>query len=264
VNGPGSLGYGLEARMKNRLGWVVGVLVAVALGGCGGGSRSGDEALPDPTIKFVNASADSPQLSFSLNDAEKAASLAYLSATSGFMKVPFISELDGGYDLSCKVPGDVEDADRIANVLNRDTHYVLSATGLRDPSDGDEEKRLRLALTPIDRVAPNGDRARLYILHAFSRSPGNETPQVTFQSPGDNPQFKVENIDFGATRDIVVDSGFQVFEARRADADGENIYATRGVTLKSGGIYFVVIGGVQDDPDPARRPTLEFIEMEPK
>lgn len=250
--------------MKNGQGWVVGILVAFALAGCGGGTRSGDEALPDPTIKFVNASADSPQLSFSMNDVEKAAALAYLSATAGFMRVPYLSDLDGAYDLSCKVPGSLEDADRIANVLNRDTHYVLSATGLRDPLDGDEEKRLRLALTPVDRVAPTGDKARLYVLHAFSRSPGNETPQLDFQTPGDNPQFIIENIDFGSTRDIVVDSGFQVFEARRADADGENIYASTGITLKSSSIYFVVIGGIEDDPDPSREPTIRFIEMEPK
>jgi hypothetical protein len=250
--------------MKYRLGWVVGIFAVFALAGCGGATRTGDEALPDPTIKFVNASADSSQLAFSLNDVEKAAALPYLSATSGFVRVPFISELDGGYDLSCRIPGGVEDADRIANVLDRDTHYVLSAIGLLDPQDGDEEKRLRLALTPIDRVSPTGDKARLYILHAFCRSPGNDTPQITFQTPGDNPQFKVENIDFGSTRDIVVDSGFQDFEARRADADGENIYARQSVNLKSGGIYFVIIGGIQDSPDTSRRPTIQFIEMEPK
>lgn len=250
--------------MMKRLGWVTSAFAVFFLTGCGGAKLSGEEALRDPTVKFVNASADSSSLAFYLNDDLKAASLPYLQATSGFETVPFIRESDGGYDISVRSPGALEDLDRIANLLQRDDDYVISAIGLRDPIDGDEEKRLRLGLTIVNRTAPTGDRARLFVLHAFSRSPGNETPEINFQSPGDNPQFKLENIAFAQTKDITVDSGFQVFEARRADADGDNIYATTGVSLRSGGIYFVVVSGIQDSPDTSRQPTIRFIELEPK
>lgn len=248
--------------MMKRFGLFVAALAVLVVAGCGGSTVKGEEALPDPTIKFVNAASDSGAIEFYLNDELKAANVNYLSASGPFMKVPFKSDLDGGYDLSSRVPGSQDDIDRISNLLERDRHYVAVTLGLLNPADGDEEKRARVALTEIDRVAPTGDKAHLYVLHAFNRPPGDETPQLNFQTPGDNPQFKLENLEFGGSQDIVVDSGFQTFEARRADVDGENVYASAGVTLKSGGIYFVIIGGIQDDPNTP--PILHFIELEPK
>lgn len=237
-------------------------LAVFVVAGCGGSTVRGEEALPDPTIKFVNASADSGAIEFYLNDELKGANVNYLSASGPFTKVPFKSDLDGGYDLSSRVPGSLDDIDRISNVLERDKHYIGITLGLLNPAEGDEEKSARIALTEIDRVAPTGDKAHLYVLHAFNRPPGDETPQLNFQTPGDNPQFKLENLDFGGSQDIVVDSGFQTFEARRADVDGENIYASTSITLRSGGIYFVIIGGIQDDGSAP--PVIQFIELEPK
>lgn len=248
--------------MKKQIGMIWGALLVLSLAGCGGTTLKGPDALPDPTVKFINASPDSASLDYYLNDDLKGPGINYLQASSGFLTVPYKSELDGGYDISSRAPGTQEDVDRISGSLDRNHHFIFTTLGLLFPADGDEEKKARMLLTDIDRVPPTGDKAHLYVLHAFCRSAGNETPPLNFQTPGDNPQFKLENLDFGGSKDIVVDSGFQTFEARRADVDGEQIYASAGVNLASGGIYFVIIGGIEDSGTTP--PTIQFIPLEPK
>ena len=92
-------------------------LAVFVVAGCGGSTVRGEEGLPDPTIKFVNAASDSGAIEFYLNDELKAANVNYLSASGPFIKVPFKSDLDGGYDLSSRVPGSQDDIDRISNLL---------------------------------------------------------------------------------------------------------------------------------------------------
>ncbi|HRF60509.1 MAG TPA: DUF4397 domain-containing protein [Fimbriimonadaceae bacterium] len=239
------------------------VAIGVSLAGCGGTNLEGDRSLPDPNVKFVNASPDSNALDFFLNEELEAGNVAYQQATDGWLKIPFRNEAEGAYDVLARQAGQPEDLDRIVNQFNRDSNTLVVVYGLANPGD-DTDKIARLTLIQADRVPPTGNKARLIVFHGFNRAPGDSTPPLTFQSPGENPLFRLADIQYGTSQNLLVDSGEQTLEMRRADADGENIYASTTVSLGSGKIYLVLLVGIEDSGDSSRDPTIRFIEIEPK
>lgn len=240
------------------------LLVLLLLGvGCGGNSVTGDASLPDPQVRFFNFSMDSGPVDYYLNEDLKSSTLDYLSSSLDFESVPFIEDFDGAYDISVFKSGFSVPIDSLNTVLQRDHSVAVCAVGLVDPQ-GEVDKRLQEILIDIDRKKPVGNKSRLVILHAFCRSLGNDTPVINFQTPGDNPLFKASNISFATTSTLTVDSGQQTFEARRGDASGDQIYASKVVNLQAGGLYLVVVSGVEDSTDLARRPRIDFIEMTTK
>ncbi|RYG25191.1 hypothetical protein EON82_08100, partial [bacterium] len=60
---------------------IFGVLGAIALFGCGGGG-GGNGASKSARVAYVNASPDSTNLAFALNDDTKAATVPFGSATA--------------------------------------------------------------------------------------------------------------------------------------------------------------------------------------
>lgn len=231
--------------------------------GCGGSNFSGSEALPDPKIMFMNASMDSGPVDYFLNEDLKSAGLGYLTSSNDFVTVPFIEDFDGAYDVSVLQSGATVPVDSINQVLERDKAYLVYSCGLLS-FEPNVEKRMREAIIEVDRTKPVGNKARLIILHAFCRSAGNDTPVINLQTPGDNPLFKATGIAFGETSVLSVDSGKWTYEARRGDTSGTTIYAEKEVTLQSGGLYFVIVSGLEDAADPSLRPRIDFIQLTTK
>ena len=233
--------------------------LSVLTAGCGGGG--GGLTGEDPTLFYVNASPDSPALDFMLNDVVRGLDFGYLETAPDFEQIAFISDADGAYDLITRdnVTGEEYDAENRVFALTTDSAVV--ALGLQGFVAGEEIKRLRSIVVDIDRTAPTGNKARLYVVHAFVREAGFSTPQILFQNAGDNPQFATAGIEFASSASLTVDSGTMDWVAKREDADSPVIYAEKTETLDPGGLYLVLVSGVENDLDPAKQPKLTFIKL---
>lgn len=241
---------------------ICGLAVLAAVAGCGGGG--GGSNLPDPLLRFVNASPDANPLIFrvdSNDDSLQSSALAYQasSADLGF-------DDDGDVDLRLIDSVGSAELDAIAFTLTRDRKYVVLAKGLQNYGN-ELLKRLRLVAFQYDKNAPNGTRARLLVIHAFMREAGFDTDNLDFQGgevglyDPNNPQFEVENIGFDADNASVkeVDAGVPlIFEARRAGT--ENVYASSTFTFDAGGIYLALITGIEGQPG-ALAPQIQYIKL---
>jgi hypothetical protein len=234
-------------------------MTVVLLAGCGGGGGTG--AGSDPTVYFINASADSGPVDFLLNSIFQETAMDYLGTSTDFASIPFISNASGGYDMILQENGSGLDLDAENRVFARDTHSVIIALGLKDFVPGEELKRIRTIVMSIDRKPPTGNKARLYVVHAFVRETGQATPAIRFQNAGDNPQFFTEPIEFGSADLLVVDSGTMDWWAKRDDATGDVVYAEATVTLDPTSVYVVLVSGIENHIDPDRQPKLTFIKL---
>lgn len=251
------------------------------IAGCGGStSKTGQGSLPDPTLFFVNGSPDTPSADFYVNEDVKAAGVDYLLSSSDFIKIPFVpAEIDeGAVDVVVTNAGSTTDLDRVALGLERDTHTLVAAIGLQSGATGIESpKRLQLINHLITRDAPTGNRARIYVLHGLLAAPGEETPKIAFETPGDNPQVQFSDIEYGKTNsekpaddqegtapDPLIDSGSYTFQVRRSDLDQGEVYATADLTLQPGRVYLALVSGIVGDADPAKRPRITLIELATK
>lgn len=224
----------------------------VLIGGCGG--SGGGSGLPDPTIRFFNGISDSALINFLLDDDIVGPQIAYLGSTPDFA-----SEEAKERDLRIQVDGTSVDLWAEVVTLAKDKHYLVSAFGLLN--FGNETlKRARFVGIEVDRNAPSGTRARLLVFHGYNRRAGLDTPNIDFQTPGDNPQFKVSDIAYTSAKPLEVDAGNQTFEARRNGT--ETILVSQNVTLGGGKIYAAYVLGVEDEVG-ASAPRIEFVELSP-
>lgn len=233
-------------------------LVSAALVGCGGG---GGGNLPDPIIRFVNASPDSNPLDFNYDMDVKAGALTYLS-DSGEVSVD-----NGDHDVSIWDSVTQDEIDAIAFTFAKDKKYVSVAVG-QEFYGSELEKRLRVFAFEYNKNPPNGTKARLLILHGFLRESGFSTPNIDFQGgiassyDPNNPQFKVSDIAFANSQpsELEVDAGQPLlFQARRAGT--ENVYASDpGFTFDSGGIYLALVVGIENGSG-AQAPQIKYIKI---
>jgi hypothetical protein len=224
---------------------------ALALVGCAGGGGGG--GLPNPTIRYFNGSPDSTSLNFLLDDAVEASQLAYLESTPDFESVQARIR-----DLRVQEDGSSIDLWSEVVDLQKDRHYLVSAVGIEN-FGSEPLKRLRLLFTELDRTAPNGTRARLLIVHGYNRAAGLETPPIDFQTPGDNPQFRVSDIAYANTATLEVDAGNWTFEARRQGT--QTILVQQNITLEGGKIYAAYVLGIENGLGQ-HTPRIEFVELQ--
>ena len=229
--------------------WLVGAIVALFLVGCGG---SGSSSLPKPMVRVINASPDSTALDFLVDDETLGSAIIPLGSSPDFAAV------DSG-DRDVVILENGTTIQLVAEVQNfeDDRNYLIVALGLK--LFGTEDlKRLRALTLQVDRTIPNGNKARLYVVHAYNRKVGFLTPNIDFQTPGDNPLFQIPNMAFGTQTSILVDSGAVTYEARRAGTT--SVLASATTTLGAGKIYAVIVGGIEDEAPP-KNPTITFIEV---
>jgi hypothetical protein len=206
---------------------------------------------------FVHASPDAGAVDISLNDRKELTSVNY-PTNSTWRSIPFISEANGGYDVSVSPAGTTTDVARIATTFNRDTSTVAVVDGLVTPDPSDPQKSLDITTFTVNRIRPNGNKARLIIFHGFQRAAGLSTPAVLFRNPGENPLFTTGNVNPGTQTTLDIDSGTFTWNVRRAD--GEAIYVSATHTAAPGSVLLVLISGVENDPtNPA---AIRFIDLQ--
>ncbi len=238
--------------MMKSSAWKLGLFaaIAVSLVACGGGGGGG--SVEEPRVRYVNASPDTLPLTFTLDDSDEATGVSYLSMSSRFE-----DEDADSYDVSVREDGDNPALDAFTTQLANDNEYLLATVGLKNYGS-EPFKRLRLVNLQINLNAPNGNRSRVYVLHAFNREGGLDTPNIDLRNPGDNPQYKVENIGFGAIGTLEIDSSTQTFVARRNNS--ESVYATETFTFAGGGIYLAIVGGIENATG-TQTPQIKFLRL---
>jgi hypothetical protein len=229
------------------------LIAGLAISGCGGGGGGG--SLPNPTIRFFNGVSDSTSLDFLLDDTVEAPQLGYLASTPNFDSVE--SKLR---DLRVLEDGTTVDLWSETIALEKDKHYLISSIGIENYGT-ETLKRVRTLALLIDRTAPNGSRAKLFVIHGYNREAGLETPAIDFQTPGDNPQFSVRNIDYATAKTLDVDAGTLTFQARRNGT--ETVLVSNTVTLGGGKIYAAYVLGVEN-ASGTQAPRIEFVELQTK
>ncbi len=237
---------------KWKLGWKAGLLLgaAMALSACGGGGGGSNQN--KPRLRFVNASADALPLTFALDGDVKATGVTYPGLSANFFE-----EDQESYDVTVHEDGNNPDFDAITAGFGNDKEFLIFAVGLKN--FGTETlKRLRLFVSEIDLTVPNGSKSRIYVLHAFNRSAGLDTPNIDLRNPGDNPQYKVENVSYGSIGTLNIDASTQTFVARRSGSD--SVYATKIATFDPGGIYLALVSGVEGEVG-AQAPAIEFLKL---
>lgn len=226
----------------------------IAVSGCGG-AQSGVVVLPDPVIRFINASPNSTALDFAVNDTQIGNNVPYLGSSPTFVSVE-----QGDYDLMVQEDADPETQALEVSQLNRNQDYISVAIGLVTPPNGEFDKRLRATAAPFNRIRPNGDKARLLVFNAYNRSLGNENPSIDFQNPGDTPTFVINDIPFGEGRELIVDATTQVFVARRNGTEFE-LTPQNTFTFQGGKIYAAIVSGIEDAAG-AQAPKITYVELQ--
>lgn len=247
--------------LTSRAPWI-GLLAAGGLLltlGCGGTTFRGPARQPDPAFAFVNVAPDAGPLDFYVDDELVSTNLGFGTISPSFRRFEFKDDQNGLRSIAVFPTGGDVDYDRIAETFARDTETTFVAIGLVN-AQGDLQRRIRLINidTPIEVVA--GNRARLFVLNALVPALGDDPAPINFQSPGDNPQFIARDLGFAQFQTLDVDSGVQSFEARRADVEGTNIYASANVILDPGGLYLAVATGVVGEQGELR-PRLVFLKL---
>jgi hypothetical protein len=238
---------------------IVSAVLATVMIGCGGGGSGSD--LADPVIRFVNASPDSNPQDFFINLDNKAAGIAFVSASAE------ATTKKGDKDISVQDSTNQTVLDALAFNFAGDKKYVAITVGLQN-FGAEILKRLRLLAFEYNKNAPNGSKARLLVIHAFLRAPGFDTPNIDFQGGAvgsydpNNPQYSVTDIEFGgsAPTELEVDSDVAlIFQARRTDT--ENVYAADpSTTFDAGGIYLAIVTGVEG-AGGVQAPQIKYIKL---
>jgi len=264
--------------MKTTRIWTAIFAATLALGltGCGG-SGSNSSLLPNPLVRFVNASPDSGQLQFLMNDVARSAPLTYLASSDDFASVPFITDDEGGYDFSVNDVGSGNELERDNTSIGRDTASIIISYGLTNPGL-DDEKKVQQAIATVDRVTPIGNKARLVIFNAAVQPTGTEPLSIDFQtvdltdplSQG-TPQFSKPNLTYGAYSEtasvLLIDSGSKTLQARlSSDGAGSTVVVVAQDTfnLIPGKIYLALVSGVVDSVIPGQAPKISLIEIRNK
>lgn len=235
------------------------VTIGLVLWGCGGGGISITEP-SDPQVRFLNATPDGANLQFLLDSTVKASNLGYLQSSADFEEIEFVSAEDGGYVLIARNQATQFEYESEIISPARDSNTFIVALGLQNFGE-EPEKRIRLAQIEVNRDRPQGNLARLIIVHALNRSEGNQTPPIRFKNPGDNPVYNFTNIAYAGSTTQTVDADEYVFQVLRDDVDGEAIYAVRTLSFEPGKIYLVVVSGIEGSDDPALQPRITPIEI---
>lgn len=246
--------------MKRTL--IYGSIALLVILGCGG-SNTNDNIPPEPLVTFINASTNSTAIDALLNDTQIANNVPHLgfSPTAGGVAT-FSSFEPGEYDVTVVESSDPETQESIVENLTRDAAYLFFAAGLVNPPVIDQDKRLRPVLLQIDRTQPNGDKAAIFIFHAYNRAEGFQTPNLDFRNPGDTPVINEQDIAFAGIKGVLVDAGEQTFVARR---NGTEFDVTPPTTFTFGGgkAYVAIIKGIEGGTGTSA-PGITFVEITTK
>jgi len=230
--------------------------IGMAAAGCGG-TGAGTVVLPNPVVRFINASPNSAGMDMFLNETQVGNNVPYLGSNASFVSIE-----QGDYDVIVQESSDTTGETQAIEVrqLNRDQDFIAIACGLVTPPNLEFDKRLRCAPLPFNRTRPNGDKARLIVFHAYVGANGFESPNIDFQNPGDTPRFQVTDIPFGEARELIVDAGSDTLVARFAGSEFE-ITPQNTFTFGGGKIYAAIVSGIEGETG-ASAPKIVYVELQ--
>jgi hypothetical protein len=222
---------------------------------CGGGGTNSIE-LPNPVIRFVNASPNSVAMSALANDVTIGSAVPYLGSSASFLR------LDAGdYDILCQEDGDPETQAVEFRTMNRDQDFLAVSTGLVTPPNTELDKRMVCTPFTFNRVRPNGDKAKLIVVNALNRGFGDSNVPIDFQNPGDTPRFRLPNLAFAAAgQELIVDAGSDTLVARRAGSELE-VTPQKTFTFEGGKIYLALVSGIEGEVG-VKAPIITYIELQ--
>jgi hypothetical protein len=232
---------------------IFGVLGAIALFGCGGGGGGNGSA--NARVAYVNASPDSTNLAFDLNNDTKAATVPFGVATA------FGSVKPGDYDVSIRPSTSAGILWSEAQTFASGKDYLTMAVGLSNPDltqETEREKRLVVAVSTLDRTPPTGSRTRLVVVNAFVRKSGFSSSSIDFRTTETPPVINSTGIAFGSATTIDVDSGTQNFEVRQSGTD--QVFTQGTGVLDPGSVYVALVSGQEGAVDAAV-PAIRFIKL---
>ena len=215
---------------------------------CGGGGGSVAE-LPNPNFRVINL-APTVAVDFYVNDSAVVSNVA-----AGATTTTFSSTESEEKDFSINENGSNVVIDSQARTLNKDSDHLALAFGLKDFGT-ENQKRLRFDFFPVNRIVPNGNKARVYAFNSLVRTTGEDSYAVTFKNPGTNPTISFGAIDFGQITSSEIDAGPTTLTAQRQFTETEVVTTTKD--FEAGKIYLMVFGGQEPTP------TITFFEIQPK
>lgn len=221
--------------------------LAISIAACGGGTSTSE--LPDPNFRVINL-APGVALDVFVNDSAVVSNVASSSTTTTFGKTESEEK-----DFSINENGSSIVIDSQSRTLNKDSDHLLIAFGLKDFAT-ENQKRLRFDFFQVNRLIPNGNKARVYAFNSFLRSAGEDSYAVTFKNPGTNPAISFNPVDFGQITSSEIDAGPVTLTAQRQFTETEVVTTTKD--FEAGKIYLMVFGG----QEPA--PSITFFEIQPK
>lgn len=216
--------------------------------GCGGSSGG---TLPDPNFRFVNFCPDA-NLDLLVDDTAEFTNVAFLDANTVFKTVK--SELK---DFIIQETGSTIAIDSQSQTMSLNTDHLVIAFGLNNFST-DNEKRLRFLFQPVNRVIPNGSKARVYGMNTFCRDVGSQNFAVIFKNPGTISTINFNAVNFGEVTVQEIDAGPTTLVAQRQNTDTEVATVTK--TFEAGKIYLMALTGTQSGTG-ATAPAINFIEI---
>ena len=221
--------------------------LAITVLACGGGGTAVE--VPDPTIRVINL-APAVAVDCYINDSVSVSNVATGDVTTIFKSTPNEEQ-----DYSINENGSSIPVDSQSKTLNKNSNSLAIAFGLKD--FGTENiKRLRFDFFEVFRLAPNGNKARVYAFNSLVRATGEDSYAVIFKNPGTNPAVQFSPVDYGQMTSTEIDAGPITLTAQRQFTETEVVTTTKD--FEAGKIYLMVFGG--QDPTP----TITFFEIQPK
>jgi hypothetical protein len=148
----------------------------------------------------------------------------------------------------------------VTDTFVNNADYAIVALG--EENYGTENlKRAQVLVVPINRSAPNGSKAQLYIVNAYEELAGFPTPSIDFTNPGQNPTFSATGIAPATSTSLLVNSGSETFLVRQTGSQGNIVEQTFNLT--NGGIYLAIVSGIDADTG-ARAPQIQMIPLQPR
>lgn len=133
--------------------------------------------------------------------------------------------------------------DSIVFTKQRDISVHLFGVGMDNP--GPLQPQGRLVPVNVNRRTPQGNNARLVVVHGFVRAAGTQTPNIDFFRSGQIGAL-ISDLEFGNAETITLAEGTYDFEVRIAGLMSGTLMTTPSpVTIEARKVYIVMLRGLE-------------------
>lgn len=129
-------------------------------------------------------------------------------------------------------------------VVEKQSLQSVHLFGLGVFNPGSLQPQARLVPVIVNRDQPQGNNARIVLVHGYVRAAGTQTPNIDFVRSGRISPV-VEDLAFGASSTFNLAAGTYDFEVRIADLMTGVLFTRTGVTIQAGKIYVFLLQGLE-------------------